>query len=80
MVPKTWEDQEVPLALDDEGDPLPFARADDPAAIDVLRQLVPNEGPRWIAGRLVDVQGALMMLPCAVAVADGERTRVHRLR
>jgi hypothetical protein len=65
---------------DDDGQPLPFARADDPAAVDVLARVVPTSGPRWIAGRLVDADAMLMLVPCAVAIPDGEGTRLVRLR
>lgn len=69
-----------PVVYDDEGEPLPFARADDPAAVEVLESVVPPEGPRWVAGRLVDVAGVLMMVPCAVAIPDGDGSRYVRLR
>lgn len=68
------------VARDDDGHPLPFARADDPAAVEVLESVLPAEGPRWIAGRLTDVAGVLMMVPCSVAVPAAGGTRFVRLR
>jgi hypothetical protein len=79
VAPRTYSSS-GPVCHDDEGQPLPLARADDPAAIEVLDRVLPAGGPRWVAGRLVDVDGALMMVPCAVAVPEGDRVRFVRLR
>lgn len=79
-VPKTWKRKAgAPVGYDDEGVPLAFARADDPAAVEVLLGLTAPP-PRWVAGRLVDAKGLVLMVPCVVAVPDGEGTRLHRLR
>ena len=81
VVPKTWKRSKDrwPVVYDDDGVPLAFARADDPGAVDVLRSLS-APAPRWVAGRLVDAKGHVLMVPCVVAVPDGEGTRLHRLR
>jgi hypothetical protein len=79
VAPKRWGDNGETVCFDDEGLPLPFARADDPAGVEVLGRYAAT-GPRWVAGRLVDVEGTLMMLPCSVAIPDGEGSRVVRLR
>jgi hypothetical protein len=79
VAPRRWS-SEGPTCYDDEGDPLAFAHAEDPAATAVLARAVPESGPRWVAGRLVDSEGVLMMVPCAVAVPDDEGTRMIRLR
>lgn len=79
-VPKTWKRRaDAPVAYDDEGVPLAFARADDPAAVELLLRLC-EAAPRWVAGRLVDVKGLVLMVPCVVAAADGDGTRLVRLR
>ncbi len=80
IAPRSFDADAAPVCRDDEGQPLPFARADDPAAVEVLRRSVPPGGPRWVAGRLSDADGALMMIPCAVAVPDGDGARFVRLR
>ncbi|HJL14146.1 MAG TPA: hypothetical protein RMH99_00750 [Sandaracinaceae bacterium LLY-WYZ-13_1] len=79
VAPQRWSEEEI-VGYDDDGEPLPLARADDPGAVDVLGQMVSAQGPVWLAGRLVDVEGALMMVPCALAVPDGGGSRLHRLR
>lgn len=80
VAPRSFDAKDGPVCRDDEGQPLPFARADDPAAVDVLARVVPPGGPRWVAGRLSDTGGVLMMIPCAVAVPDGDGARFVRLR
>ncbi len=80
IAPRSFDVRGAPVCRDDEGQPLPFARADDPAAVEVLGRVVPPGGPRWVAGRLSDAGGALMMIPCAVAVPDGDGARFVRLR
>ncbi|MBX3272848.1 MAG: hypothetical protein KF729_21475 [Sandaracinaceae bacterium] len=80
VAPKTWKHSgEAPVGYDDEGVPLGFARADDPAAVELLDRLL-APAPRWVGGRIVDVQGRLLMVPCVLAAPDGEGTRLHRLR
>ncbi|MCB9591633.1 MAG: hypothetical protein H6719_02770 [Sandaracinaceae bacterium] len=80
VVPKAWKTQSgAPVCYDDEGVPLAFARADDPAAVEVLQRLT-APAPRWVGGRLVDVKGLMMMMPCVVAAPDGDGTTLHRLR
>lgn len=80
VAPRRFRTEGGVVGHDDEGQPLPFARADDPAAVEVLEGVVPAAGPRWIAGRLTDVDGALMMVPCAVAIPEGDGSRYIRLR
>lgn len=80
VVPARWNGKRAqPICYDAEDVPLAFARADDPAAVEVLAQFV-TPAPRWVAGRLVDAKGYLLMIPCVIAVDDGEATRLHRLR
>lgn len=80
VAPRSFESRDGALCRDDDGQPLPFARADDPAAVEVLQRLCPPGGPRWVAGRLSDAAGVLMMIPCALALPDGDATRFVRLR
>lgn len=68
------------VCRDDDGQSLPLARGDDPALLEVLRRSLPPSGPRWVAGRLLDQDGVLLMLPSAVAVPHGEASRYLRLR
>ncbi len=80
VVPKRWKTKSgTPTCYDDDDVPLAFARAEDPAVIDVLETLRAPR-PRWVAGRLVDAKGSLLMIPCVVAAPDGESSRLHRLR
>lgn len=80
VAPRSFRTADGVVGHDDEGQPLPFARADDPAALELLGKVVPPAGPRWVAGRLTDVGGALMMVPCAVAIPEGDGARYIRLR
>lgn len=79
VVPKRWSLDPDPIAYDDEGAPLAFARADDPPAVEVLGQYV-KLVPLWVAGRLVDADGTLMMVPAVVALPEGSASRLLRLR
>jgi hypothetical protein len=69
----------LPVPLDESGHPLPLAAARDPYAIRVLDALASNQRPEWIAGRLVDAQGTLMMRPLSMAVVIGGELRHFRL-
>jgi hypothetical protein len=57
-----------PVPVDESGHPLPLAAARDPYALKVLDALTANQRPEWIAGRLVDAQGTLMMRPLSFGV------------
>jgi hypothetical protein len=80
VVPARWNGKRAqPIGYDADDVPLAFARADDPAAVEVLARFT-TPAPRWVAGRLIDARGYLLMIPCVVAVTDGESARLHRLR
>lgn len=59
--------------LDDDRDPLPIARAEDPSATAALAEMIGRLGaPAWVAGRLVDAKGVLLLFPISAAFAhDG---------
>ncbi len=74
-------DRSPRLVLGDErGHVLSIARADDPAAAAVLEAACEPEPPRWIAGRLVDERGTLLLAPVAAVFGSGDATRHLRLR
>lgn len=65
------------LLVDAVGEPIPIARDEDPGAAAALDARVARAGaPEWIAGRLIDVEGAVRMVPCSVGGGAG----VVRLR
>ncbi|RZO52768.1 MAG: hypothetical protein EVA89_30940 [Sandaracinaceae bacterium] len=79
VAPKRWGEEGEAVAYDDDGTALAFARADDAGAASVLSQLA-GLRPRWLGGRLVDADGALLLVPCVAALPDGAGTRLYRLR
>jgi hypothetical protein len=69
------------VALEDaEGHVLPLARLEDPAAAEVLDAYEDRPPPTWVAGRLIDTQGALALVPVAAAWGSGQATEHLRLR
>ncbi|MGE0787926.1 MAG: hypothetical protein AB7S26_19785 [Sandaracinaceae bacterium] len=79
VAPRRWDASPDPMAYDDEGAAIAFSRADDGASVDVLSRLI-RLTPLWVAGRLTDHEGALMMVPCAVGLPEGGGARLMRLR
>jgi hypothetical protein len=73
-------DDDGPVPIDAEGDPLPLARAEDPGAVARLGDLAEAEPIEWLAGRLTDVDGRLLLVPCSAAIVREGRTRLERLR
>ena len=59
--------------FDAEGSPLPIARAEDPSASSALDGMIDALGaPTWIAGRLIDAKGVMLLFPISAAFgADG---------
>lgn len=80
VAPKRFRTEGGVVGYDDEGQPIPFARVDDPAAVELLGSVASTVGPRWVAGRLTDVDGALMMVPCAAVIPEDRGLRYVRLR
>ncbi len=67
------------VLLDGFDDPLPVSRADEPAFAATLADLARDEDPAWVAGRLVDADGSLLLVPCAAAMREGADRRVMRI-
>lgn len=65
--------------VDERGHVLPIARAEEPAAATVLERACAGALPRWVAGRLVDDAGVLLLVPVAAAFAAGTDTTHLRL-
>ncbi|AKF06961.1 hypothetical protein [Sandaracinus amylolyticus] len=62
--------------VDAVGEPIPIARDEDPGAAAALDLLAKERPPAWIVGRLVDLEGAVRVVPCAC----GDASSVARLR
>ena len=79
----------APAELDDDGDsvamvdrdklPLPLAQSADPSMVEALRAFLHERRPLWIAGRLVDAAGTLMMVPASVAAGFDGNPSVLRI-
>ncbi len=65
---------------DPKGHVLPLARDEDPGAAAVLDGLADGATPTWVAGRLVDSAGILLLVPVAAALGSGLSTAHLRLR
>ncbi len=68
-----------PVLLDDQDTPLPLAVADDPSLSGSFAALTSGRTPRFVAGRLVDAAGSLMLVPLSFGVEEGGQTRFVRL-
>jgi hypothetical protein len=80
VAPGAFDRDPGPVLLDAEGVALPLARADEPARAEALVSFL-GEGVslEWIAGRLVDVDGCLLMMPCSAAIRTEAGAVVRRL-
>jgi hypothetical protein len=65
--------------LDAESIPLPLARAADTAAVKALHEFIGSGVPSWVAGRLIDTGGTVLLVPISAAIDDGSGTRMLRL-
>ena len=79
VAPAACEREPDFVLLDASDDPLPVAAAEEPAFAQAVRELASEEDPAWVAGRLVDADGALLLIPCATAMRDGPGRRVLRI-
>lgn len=62
--------------VDAVGEPIPMAMNEDRGAIAALDVAVRAATPEWIVGRLIDIEGAITMIPCSM----GSKERILRLR
>lgn len=68
------------VPVDAAGLPLPLARQDDPGAYAMLGSVAREHEVAWLAGRLVDTGGSVLLLPFAAAVRERGTLRFRRLR
>jgi len=66
------------VLLDASGHPLSLARARDPGAAETLEGMSAEGPPRWVAGRLVDAEGALLLAPFGAAWGENDRDVTYR--
>ncbi len=69
----------APALLDSEGTPLPLARADDAGRSAALLAYLGDKSPEWVAGRLVDAEGTLLMIPLSVGLRVEDRVAIRRI-
>lgn len=74
------QDDDAAVPLDDEGAALPLARGDDPIGAAALSELARARDVDWIAGRLVDHAGQLLVVPISAATRRDGRTALERIR
>jgi len=79
VAPKSCQTDDIPVLLDADGQPLPIAHADDPALDAALRKVADGRVPAWVAGRLTDADGVLLMNLCAAGFHDGRTAQFLRL-
>jgi hypothetical protein len=71
-----WEQNYVPF--DDENRSLPIAMADDPSLGRFFSSVPKIQETAWIAGRLVDAQGTLMLKPLSICIlSEGQHSHVR---
>jgi hypothetical protein len=68
----------LPIPIDESGHPLPLAAARDLYAVKVIDAMTAQQRPDWIAGRLVDAQGTLMIRPLSFGITLAGR--FHHVR
>lgn len=66
VAPSTWEHVAGLVSVDEAGDALPLARADAPGAVELLVTRVLEDEPRWVAGRLQQLEDGLVLVPYAL--------------
>ncbi|QQR89076.1 MAG: hypothetical protein IPJ88_12740 [Myxococcales bacterium] len=66
-------------ALDEAGMPLPLASADAPSEIDLLFKEMQSGNLQWLAGRLIDSHGTLMLRVRSIMRLDGKELKHTRI-
>jgi hypothetical protein len=80
LAPSRCDTEDGLLPYDNEDVPLPIAHADDPGGAAALEALGQQTKVEWLAGRLIDAEGRLMLLPCAAATQQEGTWTLHRVR
>ncbi|MDH5491922.1 MAG: hypothetical protein OEY14_08205 [Myxococcales bacterium] len=78
--PASWERPGGLVPVDIEGDALPIATADEPGFTAALEALTASAEPRWVAGRLIDHAGGLMLRPFSLGLSGPDGPIFYRLR
>ena len=79
----------APVEVEEEGDtvalidrdrlPLPLARSADPSMVEASSRFLKGRRPLWVAGRLTDAAGTLMLVPSTVAAGFDGSPEVLRI-
>jgi len=77
--PRTLRTDPGPCLLLDRGSPLPLCEEHEPGVIKRCEQLMRQTAVAWVAGRLVERDGQMMLRPLAVGIQDATQLRCERL-
>jgi hypothetical protein len=77
LAPKSLRREDLAL-LDAEGLPLPLVRSAE-GFTEALLRFVGDDEPDWVAGRLIDAAGTLLLVPTGVGVDRGVQSEVLRI-
>ncbi len=80
IAPSSYDRAEGLTPVDGNGHALPIVRGDHYGVALALDVLARERDPQWMVGRLVDVEGTLMLAPFGFAETVGADTVYHRLR
>jgi len=67
------------VPCDQVGHPLPLAERENTAALTLVDSLCERGQPQWLAGRLIDAQGQLMLRPLSMLIERGGNVEHHRV-
>lgn len=81
VAPQKVESEPGAHAVDRAGVSLPLSKADGIGRTQAFMDLLAEPGRRvdWISGRLVDAEGAPILVPCSVGFRDDDARRIRRL-
>ena len=65
--------------FDADGAPLPIGRASGDSVVEAIATLTGGTAPAWVAGRVVDSAGTLVLLPSSLLVHDDQGDHFHRI-